>query len=148
MRKINIVNMKISDISEVSALEKLYFSSPWSEKALTEIAKNNLYYFLCAKYNNKIVGYSGMYSANLEGYVCNILVDKDFRGRKVGTRLLNELLNYSKNIQLEFLSLEVRKSNEIAVSFYEKLGFKIQGIRKGFYDFPKEDAFIMTHFLK
>lgn len=147
MLKIDIATMKINDIPKVAILEKFYFSSPWSEKALRETLKNPLSYFLCAKYDSELIGYAGMYSASSEGYICNILVDKNFRGKKVGTSLLSELLNYSKIIKLKFLSLEVRKSNEIAITFYKKLGFKVQGIRKNFYILPQEDAIIMTHYL-
>jgi len=40
-------------------------------------------------------------------------------------------------------TLEVRSSNLAAVRLYEKLGFKTEGVRSGFYSRPKEDAFIM-----
>ena len=40
-------------------------------------------------------------------------------------------------------TLEVRVSNLTAVHVYEKLGFRSVGIRKGFYDAPKEDAMVM-----
>ncbi len=147
MQKIDIVTMEIKDVPEAAALEKLYFTSPWSEKALMETINNPLSYFLCAKHEDKLIGYAGMYSANSEGYMCNIVVDKSFRGKKIGTSLLIGLLNYSKNMQLKFLSLEVRKSNKIAINFYKKLGFEIQGIRKNFYSLPQEDALIMTIYL-
>ena len=147
MQKVNIQAMEIKDVPEVAALEKLYFTSPWSEKALTDTLENPLSYFLCAKNDNKLIGYAGMYSVNSEGYICNILVDKDFRSKKIGTSLLNELLNYSKSKALKFLSLEVRKSNDQAIKFYKNIGFEVQGTRKNFYSFPKEDAIIMTHYL-
>ena len=40
--------------------------------------------------------------------------------------------------------MEVRQSNIAAINLYEKLGFKNLGIRKNFYEFPKEHAVIMT----
>ena len=39
--------------------------------------------------------------------------------------------------------LEVRKSNENAISLYQKNGFKICGERKNFYKNPTENALLM-----
>ena len=41
--------------------------------------------------------------------------------------------------------LEVRISNMAAIGLYKKMGFVELGIRKGFYDLPKEDACIMEY---
>jgi ribosomal-protein-alanine N-acetyltransferase len=40
--------------------------------------------------------------------------------------------------------LEVRKSNEAAIHLYESLGFKIDGVRKGYYRDNREDALMMS----
>ena len=53
-----------------------------------------------------------------------------------------------KKENLEFLSLEVRKSNDEAIRLYEKSGFKCVGERKDFYRNPKENALIMTMYFK
>ena len=62
--------------------------------------------------------------------------------------LLNRAISAALNEDMDFLSLEVRKSNDDAVRLYEKLKFKIEGIRKDFYEDPKEDALIMTRRFK
>ena len=41
--------------------------------------------------------------------------------------------------------LEVRCSNDSAIRLYERNGFVNHGVRKGFYEFPKEDAYIMIY---
>ena len=43
------------------------------------------------------------------------------------------------------LVLEVRASNDSAIRLYERNGFVQCGMRKGFYEFPKEDAYVMVH---
>ena len=40
--------------------------------------------------------------------------------------------------------LEVRESNLVAISFYEKLGFERVGMRKNFYTAPTENAVLMA----
>lgn len=144
MPKIDFSLMTFKEIPEVAKLEEKCFSSPWSGKALAESLKNEFSYFVCAKSGEKVAGYAGMYYICGEGYVFNIAVDENFRKMKIGTNLLKHLIDFSKSKNLKFLSLEVRQSNIAAINLYEKLGFKNLGIRKNFYEFPKENAVIMT----
>ena len=53
------------------------------------------------------------------------------------------LLEEGRKRGMTTFTLEVRVSNLTAVHVYEKLGFRSVGIRKGFYDAPKEDAMVM-----
>ena len=147
MQKISIDKMSENDIQNVAELEKLCFSRPWSESAFKGALENENDYFICAKIGVQFAGYAGMYSAADEGYVYNIAVHENFRNMKVGGTLILELLNYCEKINLDFLSLEVRSSNIPAIRLYEKCGFIKKGVRKNFYDFPKEDAVIMTHYI-
>ena len=147
MQKINLRVFDYHDIKDAAKLEKECFYLPWSEKAFENSISEGLSYFVSARNEEGIfLGYAGMYSAAGEGYIYNIAVSKKYRVQGVGSALLNNLLEYSKKLGLSFLSLEVRVSNLSAIKFYEKLGFKKIGIRKNFYDFPKEDAFIMTYY--
>ncbi|MBQ2135892.1 MAG: hypothetical protein II201_03310, partial [Clostridia bacterium] len=63
-------------------------------------------------------------------------------------RMYPGTVSYCKKENLEFLSLEVRKSNDEAIRLYEKSGFKCVGERKDFYRNPKENALIMTIYFK
>lgn len=149
MPKINISPMKKEDITEAVKLEKLYFSLPWSEKAFLDAFDGGNSYFTSAKtQENLLAGYGGMYFAGGEGYIYNIAVKKEYHGQKIGQMLVQKLIDYSLEKDLEFLSLEVRESNTAAINLYKKMNFKVLGKRKSFYSNPKEDAFIMTLFLK
>ena len=149
MLRINVLPMEKEDISEIVKLEKMCFSQPWSEKAFCDSLDGGNSYFAVAKTSeNLILGYGGMYFASCEGYIYNIAVKKEFRGQKIGQTLVKKLIDYSVSKNLEFLSLEVRESNMAAINLNKKMGFETLGKRKGFYSNPKEDAFIMTLFLK
>ena len=149
MLNLEICPLKFSDINKVAEIEKKCFSfSALSEKSLKDSLENELYYFICAKNGSEILGYAGMYSIHPEGYILNIAVDEKFRGHKIGSKMVLNLLNHAKNLGLEFLSLEVRKSNIAAINLYKKFGFKGIAVRKDFYDKPKEDAVIMTNYFR
>ncbi len=149
MQKINILPLKNCDIKNAVKLEKECFSSPWSEKSFNDAISGGISYFIAAKSpDGEFLGYAGMYSAADEGYIYNIAVCKKYRLMGIGSKLLESLLEHSKKLGLRFLSLEVRISNLNALKFYEKLGFKKLGIRKNFYDRPKEDAFIMSYYFR
>jgi ribosomal-protein-alanine acetyltransferase len=78
-----------------------------------------------------------------EAHVTNIAVDPTFHGRKVGSRLLIALITEAIARGCELVSLEVRTSNLIAQSMYEKFGFSEVGRRKGYYIETNEDAIVM-----
>ena len=56
--------------------------------------------------------------------------------------MMKQLLERGKGIGIKDYTLEVRAANASAIGLYEKLGFKSEGIRPGFYDEPKDDAAI------
>ncbi len=132
-----------SHIKKIAELEKDCFSTPWSENTLIN-AYNHGTKFLVATENEKVLGYLGISVVLDEGYITNIAVFKNMRNKKIATKLLSYLFDFAKEINLSFISLEVRESNSPAISLYEKFGFKNAGFRKNFYENPRENAIIMT----
>ena len=86
----------------------------------------------------------GMLHVLDEGDICNVAVFDKFRRRGVATALIQHLVDYAVENQLSFITLEVRESNMGAQKFYETMGFETIGIRKNFYDNPKEHAILMN----
>ncbi len=146
--KISIRAFKKSDAQSVALIEKECFSKPWSENAILESFCSNTVFFCAENSLCKIVGYAGMQHVLDEGYVTNVAVLPQYRGFSVGTRLVEALIDYGIKNDMSFISLEVRESNNPAISLYEKHGFSRVGKRKNFYDAPKEDAVIMTRVIK
>ena len=145
MNMITIQPMKKEDISMVVTLEENTFSTPWSYEALEESFLKDNYYFLVAKQENIVVGYVGMYVVLQEGDITNIAVAKEVQGQGIGTKLLKELLEVAKKHGTETINLEVRVSNESAISLYKKHGFEIIGRRKNFYTKPEVDGYLMQN---
>ena len=129
-------------------IERLSLHECWSEKNYEESLQNENYKILVAKQGTQILGFVSMYSASGEGYICNIAVNENVRNQGIGSILMQNIIDYSKTINLRFLSLEVRESNHSAIKFYEKFNFINQGARKNFYSAPIENAIIMTKFFE
>lgn len=91
----------------------------------------------------------GYISATIIFQECNILkivVSKNNRQEGVATKLLQYTMQYAKSYGVETVFLEVRQSNNVAKSFYEKNGFTLKYQRKKYYD-DGEDADIYYFYL-
>lgn len=144
LRRLHIVNMQAKHIEDLAAIEKLCFSKPWSYESLAEELSNPLAVLFVAEIDGKTVAYAGMHHIIDEGYITNIAVHPDSRGQGVATALVHVLDAYAKDNELAILTLEVRRSNSEAIGIYEREGFDEEGVRRDFYETPKEDGLIMT----
>ncbi len=141
---ITVIPMTAEHIPALAKLEKLCFADPWSEKALEEELTNPNAVFRVALKDGEVAGYVGMIHVLDEGDICNVAVFDDFRRQGVATALIQHLVDYAVENQLSFITLEVRESNIGARKFYETMGFVNIGMRKNFYDNPKEHAILMN----
>ena len=140
--------MIIDDVDEVYIVEEDCFVDPWSKDSIRKELKNNLARYLVAQLDSKIVGYVGVWFVVDEGHITNVAVHSDYRGKKIGDRLVKEMVELCKENNLVAMTLEVRASNTVAQNLYRKYGFKMGGIRKEYYSDNKEDAIIMWNQLK
>ncbi len=145
---LEISKMLPSDASKIAELEKVCFSSPWSESALLDETQNQNAHFLVCKRDGQIAGYIGCIFACDEGSITNVAVFPEFRKMGVASALINALCQDAQNKGIHTLFLEVRKSNFAALSLYEKCSFEKVGERRNFYTSPTEDAIIMKKDLK
>ncbi len=98
--------------------------------------------FLKCVLDNVIVGYIMARQVFDEVDIINVAIKKDCRAMGLGSKMMEKILSLSDNISI--YSLEVRESNIPAIGLYEKFGFKRIGIRKNYYQSPKEDGLIMV----
>ena len=143
-----IVEMIHSHTEILHDLEKLCFSKPWSRKALEDQVDNPRAYFVTAMEGEAVLGYGGMHCAADECYIDNIAVFRRYRGRGLGTAIIERLAQEARRRGCRFISLEVRVSNKKAIRLYERCGFQREGERKNFYSAPMEDGLILTRWLK
>lgn len=144
---IEVVRMIDKDIPEVAELEKACFSMPWTERSLAESLIRPAYHMFAAKENDKVVGYIGTYMAADELNITNVAVDPARRREGIGALLIRTIVQMARAYHMSTIYLEVRESNQAAISLYQKYGFRRSGKRKNFYDNPKEDGLIMRLYL-
>lgn len=134
------------DIEGVLAVEQATFTTPWSKGAFeSEIYDNELTYYLVVidKESKKVIGYAGMWVIVDEAHVTNIAISPDYQGNGIGEILVRNLMEAAIVRGASCMTLEVRKSNNVAQGLYTKLGFKARGVRPKYYSDTKEDALIM-----
>lgn len=135
---------EIRDIKPMAAMDALCFTTPWSEASFDkEIRENRLAFYIVAEIGDRLVGYAGLWCVGDEGYITNVAVHPDFRRRGIGQTLISVLLSHTITNGIRSHTLEVRASNNAAISLYTKFGFEPAGRRKNYYEDNGEDAIIM-----
>ncbi len=140
---ITIREMQLGDTFSIAELEKECFSMPWPQQAVASELTNPLSLWLVAENDGCFAGYVGSQAVLDEADMMNIAVSPAFRRKGVAQRLVLELVDRLAANAVRCLTLEVRASNESAISLYEKLGFIQVGRRPSYYQKPKEDALIL-----
>ncbi|MDD7114103.1 MAG: ribosomal protein S18-alanine N-acetyltransferase [Lachnospiraceae bacterium] len=139
-----IREMKKEDCQDVWNLQKQCFSVPWSLESLEDMFRVEGYTSLVASDGCEIIGYIGMKAVFDEADITNVAVSPVMRKKGIGKQLIQQLLIRADQKQINRIFLEVRVSNEAAICLYQNAGFKEIDRRKGYYEKPREDAFIMV----
>jgi len=138
-----IVNAKVSDLPEIMEIERATFSVPWGESGMLFEIESEDANFTLMKDGGKILGFVVLHIFEDEGEIFNVAVREEYRGQKIATRLMKDTLYFARKNRLKRLFLEVRESNAPARKLYENCGFESLGIRKNYYEHPKENAVMM-----
>ena len=138
-KNIFIADMNISDVKNLAISN---FDDFWNMDILKDELSSETSQFICAKYENKIVGFAGIKIVLDEADIMNIAVRKDYRRQGIATLLLNHILTICKEKSIKTIHLEVNEENFSAISLYKKFGFEICGRRKQYYD-NTYDAILM-----
>jgi len=140
---VSIREMSPEDVPEAAKIEKMSFSTPWSETSFHAEVHNIHSIARVAELENAIAGYICIRQVNDECHLLDLAVHPDHRDKGIATALFNNIMEDLKPGKCRTFFLEVRTSNEAARKMYEKFGFNIVGIRKKYYINPTDDAVIM-----
>jgi ribosomal-protein-alanine N-acetyltransferase len=151
----DIREARIEDIPDVIRINELVLPENYPYYFYELLYKNYSKAFLVARIDDRIVGYVMCrveHSFTIEGvipkfyktgHVVSIGILPEYRRRGIGTALMIRAMDALKNYyKCKNVYLEVRVSNNNAINFYRKLGFRIDRTIKGYYR-DGEDAYVM-----
>ena len=141
--EVRLVPVTENNVSLLKLLHQFNFNDYYEEREYQEIAADFLVHGTLAYYGSDVAGEIMVQWDKVGGkvilYIVSLSVSQPFRGRKIGTLLLQKEIERAKEAQAVFL--HVKKSNVIAQGLYKKLGFSVVGVTENYYG--NEDAFVM-----
>ena len=142
----SIVTVRKMSPSDAAATASILAESPsasnWSETSLLESAMSGAAWI--AEQDGQVVGFLIGRAAADEFEILNLAVAQSYRRRGVATRLLEAMADWLRSAETRRAYLEVRASNEAAISLYTRHGFKPCGRRARYYQYPVEDAVVLS----
>ena len=132
------------DLRKIAEMEREIFPDAWSEASLADTLKQKSTVIITAKKDRELIGYLIASLVPEEGEILRIAVRKEFRRQGAAGHMILELENVCEETDVHKLMLEVRESNQDAISFYKEKGFTEDGLRKDYYTDPAEDAVLMS----
>jgi ribosomal-protein-alanine N-acetyltransferase len=142
------------DLPQVLAIERRVFPTPWSlAMFVLELSKQTGICLAATERVHAGAGAAGSRQERLVGYlicsrydtvwhVMNVAIDLDRQRMGLASRLLAALYARVGDVQARY-TLEVRRSNAVAIHLYEREGFRAAGTRRRYYQDNGEDALVM-----
>lgn len=117
----------------------------WSIASFQYELENENNFYLGYVKDGEIVGYIGCSFVFDEASINNFGVLPSHMKKGIGTALMEALIEAMKEKGVRYIYLEVRISNEPAISLYKKVGFEQIAYRKKYYTSPVEDAYVLYY---
>jgi ribosomal-protein-alanine N-acetyltransferase len=143
---VQIRRLVYPDLPNVIAIERQVFPTPWSlAMFVLELSKQSgicLAATIPGGHGRRLIGYLICSRYETVWHVMNVAVDVEHQRQGVAAVLLAELYERVGDDQARY-TLEVRRSNLLAIRLYEREGFRAAGIRRHYYQDNGEDALVM-----
>ncbi|CAG9295845.1 ribosomal protein S18-alanine N-acetyltransferase [Celerinatantimonas diazotrophica] len=139
-----------SRVGEILAIEQSVQCHPWSARLFEQSFSSRSVNLAIEDCHGDIAGYLFSQVIVDEAELLNISIAKNHQRHGLASQLLTHWIKYLNDQSVTRCLLEVRQSNEAAIALYQKFGFTLDGIRKGYYPCPhgREDACLMTFLLE
>jgi ribosomal-protein-alanine N-acetyltransferase len=145
--EIEVRRLVYPDLPQVIAIERRVFPTPWSlAMFVLELSKQSGVCLAAVLPTDgrgrQLIGYLICSRYETVWHVMNIAVDARWQGMGVASALLAELYERVEDESARY-TLEVRRSNRLAIHLYEREGFRAAGLRRRYYQDNGEDALVM-----
>ena len=142
--EITIEKMTLEHLKQIEENIEEEFDKFWNKEVLkSELDNPASSYIVALDENKNVVGYAGIWQPLEEAHITTIVTKKDKRQKKIGTKMIEKLIDMAKDRKLSDITLEVNINNLPAINLYKKYQFKEVGLRKKYYN-NIDDAIIMT----
>jgi ribosomal-protein-alanine N-acetyltransferase len=134
-----------TDLDAILAVEEASFANPWTrDMYLAELQHPDVSFIYAARDKGRqIVGFCTFWRVLDELHINNLAVAPARRREGVGSALLDAVLREGARLGAARATLEVRRSNAVAIDLYKRFGFTVAGVRPGYYTHPDEDALVL-----
>ena len=134
-----------ADIDDILRIESISFTNPWTrEMYLSELEHRDVSFFYIARDAvGEAIGFCSCWLVLDEIHINNLAVLPEHRRSGVASALIEHVLKVGGARGAHRATLEVRRSNEPARKLYEKFGFAVTAVRRGYYTRPDEDALVL-----
>lgn len=140
-----IKKLAADSVPALAELEKECFGADaWSAEDIRDSVGNEYAAVYGLFPDCGIAAYAVVYNVAGDMQIASFAVAPSYRRRGFGKELMDFILAKARE-EADCLSLEVRVSNLPAINLYKKSGFSVMCVRRGFYDNPPEDAYVMTY---
>lgn len=135
--------MVVADLPEVAGIEVDTFSTPWRETTFQSLLERpGVEMWIAERTPGIVAAYAVLWCIHDEGELANLAVRPTLQRRGIGAELLDCVLGVARERGVKSVYLEVRTSNEAAQNLYTSREFRQVGVRRNYYDRPREDAWI------
>jgi len=136
IKKVERSTIELAD--KLAKLEKSLFETAWDSVLINNKINNGEFVYWVFEQDNQIVGYLAIQKTFFDIHILGIGVLASHRNNSIAKKLTQELISYFEVSDFNKILLEVRQSNDIAMSLYKSFGFRQYGVRKNYY--VNEDA--------
>jgi ribosomal-protein-alanine N-acetyltransferase len=141
--ELELTPLLTDDLEEVLEIEHTVFGDPWPARFFEEELSARESVSCAVRHDGKLVGYVLAWQRPDEIHLGNLAVASGYQRRGVGSFLVQWLLDEADTRRARCLTLEVRTSNFAAQELYQRFGFRVLLLHKGYYQDDREDALVM-----
>jgi len=139
MKNLIVRRAAYGDIAHIYSVNKICLPIAYSILEYIMFLASSSNVIFVAEYQNVIVGYilgeiTKVDENKSKVHIMSFGVLPNFRKHRVGTKLMNKIIEHAKSINHNIMSLYVHAENHAGISFYKKHGFNIVKTLTNFYN--------------
>lgn len=138
-----VCNLSLESCDELAGIDAEFDHPSWSAATFKEQMLQPATRVYGCRVRGALIGFAAVHVIVDEAHILNLGLRKGFRRIGFGRKFLGSVLNILYSSGVFWVGLEVRQSNSNALKLYKEIGFKIVGVRHGYYRNNCEDAIVM-----